>query len=196
MNIIEQQLQLHFGDTYLNVSQQAGRFCNYLISRPWWGENRPALITNEGGLDGMRRAAMCSIIEMDNHITAGLKAYSNRLRKEYSTNTLPLDDISEQMLFRIDLSLGTEIGRLETRDVSSSDHLSGGGSNYRLWDLFDNPRSEGFVNFKLTEIELEFFRAYESVQDIREASALVGIHHKDGKRLFDRVRVRAKRLKN
>jgi len=86
MNIIKQQLELHFGDNYSSVYKQAKKYCSSLLSRPWWGANRETLIGNEGGPQGMRLNAMLFIIEHEDDIETGLRAYGSSLRLEYGSD--------------------------------------------------------------------------------------------------------------
>ena len=174
--ILEQQIELHFGEQYVKVVSQTDRFCKYLIAKPWWGQNRQTLLTNEGGLKGMRWQALTYIIEKDDNITIGLKDYGNYLRAEYGKeyHALPLEE------HIVSLKEKTDEPSYQTflsDDGSPSDALQS------LWKLLEK--------IALTRDEAEFFQIYASIQDVKETCELLSISLKDGRRIFDRVRHRA-----
>ena len=173
MKLIDEQLQLHFGDEYRNVVSQTVRFCKTIINKPWWGENRPVLLANEGGLVGMRRTALCSIIEKGD-IETGLKAYGSYLCSEYKPN--------HSISLEIDFPSTIET---ETETLLVSDSHSSESSLQSLYGLLHNCLR--------TDLEAQFFHAYASVKDVREAASLCGLNEDAGWRLYARVKRRADR---
>ncbi len=171
MSIVNQQLELHFGDNYASVDKQARKYVNSLLSRPWWGANREALIGNEGGPQGMRLNAILSIIEHEDDIETGLRAYGSSLRLEYGSDkqtTIPLDE-------------GIEIsptGEGEPRADSLESH---------------SPDGLGDIILPLTDTEMDFFTTFASVKDIQETSSLLGISYSEGRKVYKRVWARGKR---
>ena len=171
MNIINQQLELHFGDNYASVDKQARKYCNSLLVRPWWGANRETLIGNEGGPQGMRLSAMLFIIEHEDNIETGLKAYGSSLRLEYGSDKQKT------------ISLDPEI------EVSPTEVHEGGE------DSLESHSSDAFgqVSGSLSSLEKDFFSTLASVKDIRETSSLLGISYKEGRKVYQRVTMRGKR---
>ena len=174
--ILEQQIQLHFGEQYAEVVSQTDRFCKYLIAKPWWGQNRKTLLNNEGGLKGMRWQALTHIIEKGDNITIGLKDYGNYLRAEYGKeyHVLPLNEGIVSLIEK------TEEPSFQT---FLSDDGSSEGDLQSLWKTLEK--------IALTRAEAEFFQIYASINDVKETCALLSISFKDGHRIFDRVRHRA-----
>ena len=185
--IIQQQLELHFGDTYPNVVSQTVRFCKTVVDKPWWGQNRNVLLNNEGGMSGMRTHALTYIIELED-ITLGLKAYGKYLRSEYGLEKpTPLEDIGE---FRIEMRDepepfgGSDSRGSETPSVSIRFTLE----NFTFEEPFSSPLLR---KINLTTRETEFFQVYASVSDVKETCALMAISEAEGWRIWMRVKNRA-----
>ena len=172
MKLINEQLELHFGDNYPSVAKQANKYVNSLLSRPWWGANRETLIGNEGGPQGMRLNAMLSVIEHEDDIETGLKAYGSSLRLEYGSDKrldVPLDPEIEDS--------PTEEGERPANSSLESHSLDGLGDIIR----------------PLSAIEEDFFTTFASVKDIQETSSLLGISYNEGRKVYQRVTMRGKR---
>ncbi len=169
MRIIYQQLALHFGDNYPSVSKQARKYCNSLLARPWWGTNRETMIGNEGGPQGMRLNAMLSIIEHEDTIETGLRAYGSSLRLEYGSDKMQ------------DLPLEIEISPTEEGE--------------RPADSLESHSLDGLSDtiLPLEGIELDFFTTFASIKDIQETSSLLGISYNEGRKVYQRVTMRGKR---
>jgi len=170
MSIIEQQLKLHFGDQYPSVEKQAKKYVNSLLARPWWGANREAMIGNEGGPAGMRVNAMLSVIEYEDDIEPGLRAYGSSLRLEYGSDKLQTVGLDE----RIEV---TPTGEGEAPADSLESHSLDG---------------DGEEILPLTDHERDFFSTLASVKDIRETSSLLGITYSEGRKVYQRVKYRAR----
>ncbi len=176
MSIINQQLELHFGAEYSSVAKQARKYVSYLLGRPWWGPNREAMIGNEGGPQGMRLNAMFSIIEHEDTIEIGLKAYSSSLRLEYGSDKnadVSLDTGTYNSQITIEISPTGE----EPADSLES----------------HSPDGLGDVILPLEGIELDFFTTFASIKDIQETSSLLGISYNEGRKVYQRVTMRGKR---
>lgn len=197
-NLLTQQYQLHFNTDYDLVVSQTVKFIKTVINKPWWGENRSVMLTNEGGMNGMRDTALSHIIEVG-EITKGLKAYGNYLRREYGADKVT--PISLEILLCVN---GEESELDDTFDSDFTESRSvgtqplAGVSSYSQYDLLhavsptrDDSRLE---DLQLSPIEREFFETYASVKDIREASALCGISEAEGYRVWRRVKGRAGRI--
>lgn len=193
--LIDEQLMLHFGDEYRNVVSQATRFCKTVVNKPWFGENRSMLLSNEGGMPGMRRQALLSIIEKEDIIPDGLKAYGLYLRNEYgidkTEHLVPLEDIGTATRSR-------EPDDLQPVGLPSESPVE---SLQTLYGLLNSKTQLPVENVSqiLTEIlhsddERELFTAYASVQDVQEAAALCAINIDDAWRIYSRVKMRVKRL--
>lgn len=170
--LIDQQLALHFGDEYNNVTNQATRFVKNIVRKPWWGSNRDMLLNNEGGLPGMRLSALVSIVEKED-ITDGLKAYGKYLRSEYAPDknvNLPLE---------VDVHVNKTVTDSHPLGVSSD------------WSGNDLQSLYGAVQeMALSPREHEFFTTFSSVRDVRETSSLLGLTYKEGHRIYNRVKMR------
>ena len=168
-SIIKQQLELHFGDDYASVDKQARKYVNSLLARPWWGANRETLIGNEGGPQGMRLNAMLFIIEHEDDIETGLRAYGSSLRLEYGSDKL------------LDLPLVIEISPTEEGE--------------RRADSLESHSLDGLSDIirPLSAIEEDFFTTFASVKDIQETSSLLGISYKEGRKVYKRVWARGQR---
>ncbi len=177
MSITEQQLELHFGDDYPDVRKQSAKFVQRLLSRSWFGNNRQAMLENEGGSSNMAIQALMSIIEHNGEIREGLNAYSNRLTLEYGSKKLtdlPLNDDLEHTSRETrpaPFPVGEELGSKEPSSLGS----------------------DGDVFLPLTDTEIDFFSTLASVKDIRETSSLLGITYKEGRKVYQRVTMRGKR---
>ncbi len=83
--IIDQQIELHFGDDYDRILDHTRKFVktNYqrLLS---WGANKDQILDNEGGRRGLLRKALCYIIEEGDEGN-GLRAYGTYLAHEYTS---------------------------------------------------------------------------------------------------------------
>ena len=208
LNILEQQLHLHFGESYPEVKKQTAAFCITVIHKPWWGENLPVLLNNEGGMHGMRTHALMRIIEKED-ITLGLKDYGNYLYSEYGLTSKPA-----LLSFNEDLEYNFPLIRGETEAVTPSPFGESGfplapGGSHSLYGSSDakkvivpvqsilpskNKYSDDVLRYiTLSGEELEFFRIYASTQDVRETSALMSLSHSEGLRIHNRVKHRAKR---
>jgi hypothetical protein len=184
---------------------QTRKFCTTVINKPWWGSNLPVLLNNEGGFSGMKVHAIMSIISVED-IKLGLKAYGKYLREEYGSNNhelLPLDEAWVERLYPISGLSGREVPAFLEAVPPSQERLY---SQYVSLDAqkditpgqdvlpHENKYSGDVLRYlTLSGQELEFFRYYTSVKDIKEASALVGIGHDEGFRIYDRVKHRAAR---
>jgi len=164
-----QQLLLHFGDDYPSVVAQATRYCNTLINKPWWGPNRKVLLTNEGGVAGMRLNSLMYVIELED-IRLGLHAYGQYLRSEYGSDKL----------------LTLEYSSVPEEDPNP---LGGEGSLAGVHPL------DGLLHVLrgLSALEEDFWATYASIKDVKETSSLLGISEKDGYRIWRRVKGRASR---
>lgn len=110
-NIMEQQLELHFGDEFVETREHAAAFITALIHRNWWMDNRDMLVDGEGGIPAMINTALCWIIQKGDR-SEGLESYSRFLLAEYSphlnrtgsrsgpnhTNWLPIEAVSEDSI--------------------------------------------------------------------------------------------------
>jgi len=175
MSIIEQQLKNHFGDEFADVNKQSIKFIQHLLSKPWFGDNKVAMIANEGGPSNMAVQALYSIIEHEDQVKDGLKAYSTRLRSEYGSDKqldLPLDDEIEYTSAETEEE-GQPVG-LPSGALQSSD-------------------GAGDVIETLSALERDFFSTLASVKDIRETSSLLGISYKEGRKVYQRVHNRGTR---
>ena len=128
------------------------------------------MISNEGGEQGMLISALASIIEHEDNVELGLKAYGLRLRAEYGSDKLQ------------DIPLNPEIEVPLTEGGEGSDPFLGA----HPLDGFGQTIST------LTDSEREFFTTLASIKDIRETSALLGISYQEGRKVYKRVRARAK----
>ncbi len=83
--IIDQQIELYFGDDYDRILNHTRKFVktNYqqLII---WGANKDQILDNEGGRRGLLRKALCYIIEEGDEGN-GLRAYGKYLAHEYTS---------------------------------------------------------------------------------------------------------------
>ena len=177
MSITEQQLELHFGEDYADVKKQSVKFIQRLLSRSWFGNNKQAMLENEGGSSNMAIQALMSIIECDGEIREGLRAYSNRLTLEYGSKKLtdiPLNDDLDYTLPEAKDALGPVRPELSSEEL----HSLGRASDIIL---------------PLTDIEKDFFTTLASVKDIQETSSLLGISYTEGRKVYQRVTMRGKR---
>ncbi len=82
--IIDQQIELYFGDDYPRMLKNAQTFVgvqfDYLLS---WGASKNEVLTNEGGRAGLLRKALCHIIEEGDE-GKGLRAYGSSLAEAYT----------------------------------------------------------------------------------------------------------------
>ena len=102
--IIDQQIELYFGDDYPRMLKNAQKFVgvtfDYLLT---WGASKNEVLTNEGGRAGLLRKALCHIIEEGDE-GKGLVACGRSLAKEYTTayarrrNRVRIEDISPLIL--------------------------------------------------------------------------------------------------
>jgi hypothetical protein len=152
----------------------------------------------------MKVHAIMSIISVED-IKLGLKAYGKYLREEYGSNKhelLPFDDALEHSFPQVRGGVSPS----NTLGVSGAAPWRGLHPLYVSLDAQkdivpgqdvsppENKYSGDVLRYlTLTGEELEFFRYYTSVKDIKEASALMGIGHDEGFRIFDRVKHRAAR---
>ena len=171
MNIIEQQIELHFGDEFPSVDKQARRYCQSLLGRPWWGPNSGVMISNEGGKQGMWISALASIIEHKDDVETGLKAYGLRLRAEYGSDKL------QDLPLNVEIEVPLTKVRERDADLSRSHTLDGLGDTI----------------LPLSGIELDFFTTFASIKDIQETSSLLGISYNEGRKVYQRVTMRGKR---
>ena len=81
--IIEQQLELEFGDDYPNLKANTTSYVKGLIGKPWWLDRR-SLIASEGPLENMVTDCLCRILEEGDRIR-GFKAYTAYLSKFYGS---------------------------------------------------------------------------------------------------------------
>ena len=102
--IIDQQIELYFGDDYPSMLKNAQVFVgvhdDLLMG---WGVDKDELLNNEGGRAGLLRKALCHIIEEGDQ-GKGLRAYSKALVQEYTIayarrrNEVSVENVPHRML--------------------------------------------------------------------------------------------------
>jgi hypothetical protein len=182
MNIIQQQILLHFGDDYHIVLEQARKYVAISYRNMLrWGANRNQLLDNEGGRVGLLTTALLTIIEVG-EVADGLKRFSNRLATEYLNGQHAkwetLEILEDMLLAGKDGGTGRSYG-----DPSALPQ-----EGYTPLDVTDNesqlPPLDEIIR---TGEELELYTILASVPDLREAAALMGVTYDHAKTLNNRV---------
>lgn len=86
-SIIDQQIELHFGDEYKPTIVETRKYiaaCFNNIRK--WGGDTQAILDSEGGRKNILRTALATIIEVGT-ISEGLERWSKRLTNEYVNST-------------------------------------------------------------------------------------------------------------
>lgn len=87
MTILQQQLELEFGEKFSTVKAKATSYVKGLIGKDWW-RDRKVLLTSEGPLESMVEQCLMFIIEKGD-VIEGYRAYTSHLTQWYGTSTGP-----------------------------------------------------------------------------------------------------------
>lgn len=82
--IIQQQLQLHFGEEFNTVYAKTRSYVKGLIGKSWWVDRR-ALLSSEGPLSRMVEDCLSHVIDKGDTIL-GYRAYTSYLSSLYGSN--------------------------------------------------------------------------------------------------------------
>jgi hypothetical protein len=180
MSILEQQLELHFGDEYEENRRRAEHYVKYLISRPWWVDKQ-AMLNNEGPLYSMVNHCLLYIIEKGS-VGDGHGAYATFLAEQYGTSIKANHATTLNDGTSMDTVRWSSIGLTETDSTSAA--LSGLTPYKR--ELVEQPLKT--LKVQLYPRHKEFLEVYAKVGNVQEAGNLLGLSEASAWSLYRNAR--------
>lgn len=203
--IIDQQLELHFGEDYEVVKGRANKYVHSVMSSTWLKrseKNRASRV--EGGIPGLRRLALLYIIEAEDDIDRGLSDFGNYVAREYGSTNRRSGDALNVSLKPFTKGAPVTAGAWMLQDIEEAlsvdqpdEPLVGSPASIsealteRDDDVIQIPQD--LEHFLREDKEKIFFQTIGDVGSIAEAIRLLGWDKKEAMRMWHRVHARVKR---
>lgn len=188
MSIVQQQIELHFGDEYPTVESQAKRFVSTVYRRynGWSKGGGEELLRGEGGMEGAMLGALATIIEVGD-VREGLERWAKRMSQQYTNNHertfAGLNDATDIPSLVVEEGGEHPLGDAPATPLPGLHPLRVGGEIRRR-------ASGGLTVDEMIAEETDFCETLISTHSLTETAEFMGIPYERAKSIKARIKYR------